>query len=175
MSSNKDCMLVYPFEETLSWSYNHHTPYLLNMMTLTKIYAQKAGAKEQTRIITDKKLCGGADSVIISEFRQPTKNHYYQDYQVTILMTKKGYLPMYYRLFFTEDGLKHKDATIDAVLRTMKYTEYAGFVKKAEKAKHIYWPINEFYKKHGYEKYFTDTTDLNLKHKDYGLEKAEKN
>ena len=47
--------------------------------------------------------------------------------------------------------------------------------KKAEKAKHIYWPINEFYKKHGYEKYFTDTTDLNLKHKDYGLEKAEKN
>ena len=61
-------MLVYPFEETLSWSYNHHTPYLLNMMTLTKIYAQKAGAKEQTRIITDKKLCGGADSVIISEF-----------------------------------------------------------------------------------------------------------
>lgn len=165
LSSNKDCMLVYPFEEMLSWSYSHHTPYLLNMMTLTKIYAQKAGAKEQTRIITDGKLCGGADSVIISEFKQPTKNYYYQDYQVTILMTKKGYLPMYFRLFFTDGGLKHKDATIDAVLKTMKYTEYSGFVGKVKNSTSIYWPIDDFYKKHDYEKYFTDSLDLYMKHR----------
>lgn len=165
LSSNKDCMLVYPFEEMLSWSYNHHTPYLLNMMTLTKIYAQRAGAKEQTRIITDGKLCGRADSVIISEFRHPTKNYYHQDYQVTLLMTKKGYLPMYFRLFFTEEGLKHKDTTIDAVLQAMNYTEYSGFVEKAQKAKDIYWPIDEFYEKHDYEKYFAQTTELYHKYK----------
>lgn len=171
LSSNKDCMLVYPFEEMLSWSYSHHTPYLLNMMTLTKIYAQKAGAKEQTRIITDGKLCGGADSVIISEFKQPTKNYYYQDYQVTILMTKKGYLPMYFRLFFTEDGLKHKDKTIDEVIKSMKYIDDKGFEEKAKRAKNIYWPIDNFYKTHDYEKYFTETLDLYMKHRQQ--EKAE--
>lgn len=173
LSANKDCMLVYPYEERFAWHYYFHTTYDVNMLSTAKRFAKEAGAKEHTRIITGGKLCGGADSVIISEFKQPTKNYYYQDYQVTILMTKKGYLPMYFRLFFTEEGLKHKDKTIDEVIKSMKYIDDKGFEEKAKRAKNIYWPIDNFYKAHGYEKYFKETFDLYMRHRQQEREESQ--
>ena len=155
LSGNKDCLLVYPNEaiftidkNTLKQDYG--------IKATAEIFARTAGAEAQNAVYTDGKRCGGADTILVSEFKHTEQNVYGHNTQVTILMAKKGYLPMYFRLFFNPRGLQHKDATIKEVLRVMKYTPNDDFLRKSE-GKIVYWPEAEYRVRNGLEKYFPMT------------------
>ena len=155
LSGNKDCLLVYPNEaiftidkNTLKQDYG--------IKATAEIFARTAGAEAQNTVYTDGKRCGGADTILVSEFKHTEQNVYGHNTQVTILMAKKGYLPMYFRLFFNPRGLQHKDATIKEVLRVMKYTPNDDFLRKSE-GKIVYWPEAEYRVRNGLEKYFPMT------------------
>lgn len=155
LSGNKDCLLVYPNEAIFTMDKNT-LKQDYGIKATAEIFARTAGAEAQNTVYTDGKRCGGADTILVSEFKHTEQNVYGHNTQVTILMAKKGYLPMYFRLFFNPRGLQHKDATIKEVLRVMKYTPNDDFLRKSE-GKIVYWPEAEYRVRNGLEKYFPMT------------------
>lgn len=155
LSGNKDCLLVYPYEAIFTMDKNT-LKQDYGIKATAELFARTAGAEAKNTVYTDGKRCGGADTIIVSEFKHAEQNVYGHNTQVTILMTKKGYLPMYFRLLFNPRGLQHKEATIKEVLRVMKYTPNDSFLRKSE-GKKDYWPEAEYRVRNGLEKYFPMT------------------
>lgn len=155
LTENQDCLLAFPFERLYSWPqmFRRNERCLMNT---ARLFSSQAGTAAKEQIITDGKLCGGADSIVISEVKHKKDNGYGHDTQVTILMNKNGYFPMYFRLFFNEEGLKHKEQTVRSVLKAARYTKNKGF-KINENG---YWSEAKFRKEHRYSRYFADNLSV---------------
>lgn len=154
LTENQDRLIVYPFLRgyvSLCLEPNKQ----LSLLSTVNLFARDAVAPPIVKIITDGKLCGGADSVVIAEFRHKVKNRYMQDTEVDVLINKKNYIPAFFRILFSEKGLKEKDSTIRAILKSVRYTSYDGFLEKAKNSKStLYFPIDKYLIDHKLSKYF---------------------
>lgn len=169
LKEDKNCMLVYPFIETmyLACQDSHTTnKKYMNIGYTARILADSAHAKATEKVLTNPGLCGGADTIIISELKlspssvktTPTCDYKFNT-QVNILMCKKGFLPMVFRIYFNQEGLKHKDQTIDQVLQVMKFGNRNDFIEKKRKDNKN-GNFKKFLKENGYAKYFPMTSDF---------------
>lgn len=154
LTENQDRLIVYPFlRGYVSMCLEPNKQ--LSLLSAVNLFARDAVAPPKTTILTDGKLCGGADSVVIAEFRHKVKNRYMQDTEVDVLINKKNYIPAFFRILFNEKGLKEKDSTIRAILKSVRYTSYDGFLEKAKKHRsEWYWPIYDYLRDHKLSKYF---------------------
>ena len=154
LTENQDRLIVYPFLRGYV-SLCLQPCEQLSLLSTVNLFARDAVAPPIVKIMTDGKLCGGADSVVIAEFRHKVKNQYMQDTEVDVLINKKNYIPAFFRILFSEKGLKEKDSTIRSILKSVRYTSYDGFLEKARKSKStLYFPIDKYLIDHKLSKYF---------------------
>lgn len=169
LSEDKNYMLVYPLIETM-WlgcqATDTTSKKYMNIGYTARVLADSAHAKYTGKVLSNSGLCGVADTIIISELKicpssaktTPTCNYKFNT-QVNILMCKKDFLPMVFRIYFNQEGLKHKDQTIDQVLQVMKFGNRNDFIEKKRKD-NKYGNFKKFLKENGYAKYFPMTSDF---------------
>lgn len=158
LAEDKNSMIVYPSIETLflhcletSWIDKKYD----NISYIAKVLADSSHTQAANRVLTNTKFCGGADTIIISEMKlSPNKcnknpTHSYQfNTQVNILMHKKGFIPMYFRLYFNGEGAKHKEHIINETLSAMKFGKKRCLAEQKAKT------FKEFLKENNFDKYF---------------------
>lgn len=169
LAEDKNSMIVFPFIELMGqrccatdWTDKNY----MNIGFIAKVLADSTHTTATNQVLTNSKLCGGADTIIISEMtinpscskRNPVCNYQFSK-QVNILMSKKGFLPMYFRLYFNKEGVKHKSQTIANVLQVMKFGNKNDFIERKRKDQQ-YGNFKTFLKENNYTKYFPMTPDF---------------
>lgn len=129
-SENKDIMIFYPFIEMQVWPYqqkNLNMEFQKGIMHLCTYLETSLQTPAKHKILTYTKLCGNADSIIISKQEINTPNALNYTSITSIFIKKENYIPLYFRVFFNNNSKPNADKVVGKLLHVISYKKGSNY------------------------------------------------
>ncbi len=147
-SENKDIMIFYPCIEMQLWPYQQKIAdmeYQKGIMHLCKYLETSLHTPAKHKVLTHTKLCGHADSIIISQQAIDTPNVLKYTSVTSIYIKKEHYIPLYFRVFFNNVSKQNADKVVGKLLNVIRYNKVSNY--KALKENYQKYTTIDFEKK----------------------------
>lgn len=130
-----------------------HNRGLTGLIDIPHKIAKGTGQNADIKVITDSRLCGKADSVIIYEQQISSVNRFDFCMQIHVYANKRGYVPIIFKLLLTKQGLAKKEKYIRLALNSIKFGNRTDYVEKRKKDS-MYFPLKRYLTEHNLLRYF---------------------